>query len=252
MNDTLHLRLLEGASLRFMEDARSTDPTTEVPSCPGWRVNDLVLHIGGLYEWVAYLVEQGVNKETWRHHLPSHAPAQSAEFSEIMDWLDTSRTSVLRAIADVAPEMQVWSWGSDQHVRFWVRRMLAETTVHHCDLQISLDERPDLESEVADDLIEELLEVLPSTLRWGDSLDNLRGPASKLQLSSDSSHWRVKLTATGFFWDRSVDPKADTSISGSSSQLLLALYRRRSNHLGDPTILGNLALWERWLASTSF
>jgi hypothetical protein len=60
----------------------------------------------------------------------------------------------------------VWAWGPDQHARFWSRRMLYETVVHHSDAELALGREPVIDRAVAVAGVDEFLENLPSASVW--------------------------------------------------------------------------------------
>ena len=58
MDKSRYLSALREDDARFVELARR-DLTARVPGCPEWSVGELVVHLGGVYEWVTTVLTSG-------------------------------------------------------------------------------------------------------------------------------------------------------------------------------------------------
>ena len=51
-----HIEQLRRDGGRLTGVATSTDPAALVPTCPEWRLRDLVRHVGGVHRWATGFV----------------------------------------------------------------------------------------------------------------------------------------------------------------------------------------------------
>ena len=54
-----HLELLRQFGDRLADCASAGSPSDPVPTCPGWDLRDLLLHIGGVHRWATSYVLTG-------------------------------------------------------------------------------------------------------------------------------------------------------------------------------------------------
>jgi len=98
-----------------------------VPSCPGWVVTDLVLHLGVVHRFVARVIGQRMQEppgggdwrwlglaEEWRSWLPpGHAPQRSPVPAGLLDWFHDGAADLAERFRTTAPDEQVWTWSAD-------------------------------------------------------------------------------------------------------------------------------------------
>ena len=131
-----------------------------VSDCPGWLGRDLIVHVGRVYAAVTVLV-------TTRSMSPVDpgAAAVAPEGSAVLNWFDERRVEVVSALRTADPESAVWTWGAEQKVGFYHRRLAHETAVHVCDLQRAMGIEPSIDRDLAVDGIDEFYgDVAPFSL----------------------------------------------------------------------------------------
>jgi uncharacterized protein (TIGR03083 family) len=116
----------------FTETVAGLDPQATVPTCPEWRVRDLVGHIGQAYRWTAGLVRSRAAAPP-----PDPRDAEPGRPQDWPRWLRDSTADLESAITETGPETTVWTFVGDRPARFWLRRMLADTAVHVADAAIT-------------------------------------------------------------------------------------------------------------------
>ena len=132
------MELFRREARRFALDLGLADLDTTVPTCPEWTVRDLTRHVGSLHRWATSIVEGGVLIETWRPPAPLDLPDEADAADAWSAWFATGADEAARVFRASDPDARVWSWGADQHARFWPRRMLVETAVHRLDLRAAV------------------------------------------------------------------------------------------------------------------
>ncbi|WP_030145073.1 maleylpyruvate isomerase family mycothiol-dependent enzyme [Spirillospora albida] len=222
---------LEAENAAFAAGFAEGDLDEPVPSCPGWSVGDLVRHLGGIHRWASGTVRVGAPRRLSLREIGVSFPVVAGDHAE---WFAEGAGRLLAILRAADPDAPVWTWGTDRHVRFWSRRMLHETAVHRCDLDLALGRPPVVAPEGAADGIDELLGNLESAAAFAPKIENLRGDGETLLFAAPEGRWLLRLLPDRFEWTRADDPapRADAVVRGGVSDVFLFLWGRRK--LGDP------------------
>lgn len=219
---------------------RDADPTLPVPSCPEWKLADLVEHVGSTQQWVATLTEQRITD-------PQAAFACGWEQApaEPRAWADWLRTSAERAAAafDAAPsgaELFDPSGGGDG-LTFWGRRLFGEISVHRIDAALTTGRPYELDAPLAGVAIDDWLDTISSP-GWAA---NVPGFADAMRGAGQTIAWVAEDLDRAWVLHRGDAPLtltrpdgalvADTTaaVRGPALDLLHVVSRRRP--LGDDT-----------------
>ncbi|MFB4315633.1 maleylpyruvate isomerase family mycothiol-dependent enzyme [Actinomadura sp. 21ATH] len=228
------------------------DLAAPVPTCPGWTVGELTVHLGGTHRWAEATVRLRVPERRSRRALGVTDPAAPEETPA---WYREGGALLMRTLRATGGDVPVWGWGPDHHARFWSRRMLHETAVHRCDLEIALGRRPEVDRAVAVDGIDELLENLPSAAAFSPNVANLRGDGAELgfETADAGTRWTLRLLPDGFEWARADGGagRPGASVRGSASDVYLFLWGRLKP--GDPALefSGDGELLRRWTENSA-
>lgn len=206
-----------------------------VPTCPDWDVEGLVRHVSRVYNRVLHLVADRVTQEpATRPELPDGEP---------MDVLRDLLDEIVAALSEVDPDTAVWNWATSEPdvAGFWARRMAHESSVHRVDAQRAHGITQPIDAELAQDGMNELLDVLaPIVYRR----DNVNGPEGTIVLeSSDNGTWYVELSPRSIS-RVDVTSVADVTARGTTSALLLAAYGRVP--WSTPDVEGDRELLSAW------
>lgn len=212
----LELLRLDGEALAR---AAAKDLDARVPSCPDWDMAGLLLHTGQVHRHKAAIVRAG------ERDYPAGLEAEDgpADQSALIDWYLEGLETLINVLVESDPHAPVWSWGSDQHVAFWIRRMAQETAVHRWDAEAAVADPQPIEADLAVDGIDEMLgefvrgEAIPYKGTKGDL---------SLQCLDAGAGWTIHLVpeAVPTFNARTGPGKA--TVRGRASDLLLLLWRR--------------------------
>ncbi|MFJ4233616.1 maleylpyruvate isomerase family mycothiol-dependent enzyme [Cellulosimicrobium cellulans] len=162
MDDALdHLALLSRLQDAFLAEVRDADPETPVPACAGWRVRDLVEHVGSVHHWAAAQARR-------RPETPlGPGPFDLAPF--YADHAAELRTT----LAALDPDAPAWTLLAPDDpastVLFWHRRQTHETLVHLHDLRAARGSAVrDVDPVVWADAVDEVVTVMaPRQVRLG-------------------------------------------------------------------------------------
>jgi uncharacterized protein (TIGR03083 family) len=211
------------------------DPTAPVPSCPGWSITDLVAHVGSYHRWVADLLQDASPQPRTPYALRPDPDGTLAQ------WYQASLDLLLKAVDTTDPDTPMWTVTIDQKASAWCRRQAHDLTVHRWDAQNARGQAQPLHPERAVDFIDELFEAaLPYILPFLDR----PVPTLSLALRSAEGTYHRRVDAATGKPHLSHDPTpADATLTGTPSDLLLALWRRTSTTTltGDRTAL---ATWQ--------
>ncbi|ADB35142.1 protein of unknown function DUF1503 [Kribbella flavida DSM 17836] len=227
----------------------TVDPSAAVPSCPGWTVADLALHIGAGQRWSAAILLSGVEQRR---------PDVLRTTISWSDWYAGTTAALVAAIRAVDPDEPCWNFAPvEQRAGFWVRRRLHETAVHLVDaVQAAVGPQtgPDtglevIPAPVAADGVDEVFGVfLPRLLARGFA------PAVTRPIG-------VRAVDTGDAWSLapagdSEPPKVERGradgeavLTGTAAELLLCLWKRLPTE--RLTVEGDAQVAARFLAERS-
>ncbi|QJY50075.1 maleylpyruvate isomerase N-terminal domain-containing protein [Pseudonocardia broussonetiae] len=225
------------------------DPATPVPTCPGWTLQQLVRHVGRGDRWAATIVRTGEFADP--REVVGGKPGDDVD-----GWLRGSPRDLLDAVAEVGPDVPVWTFLGPRPAAWWIRRRLHESTVHGADAALALGAGVGLTPEVAADGVSEWMDLL-ATRAAGEGPGPL-DPGTTLHLHAtddglgEAGEWMVA-TDDGrtVRWEHG-HGKGTVAVRGAAADLLLAVLRRipvddgRLAVHGDPAVLGT------WLERTGF
>jgi uncharacterized protein (TIGR03083 family) len=228
--------------VRLAEVISKHDMSRPVPSCPGWDVGALIAHVGGVHRWAAAMVRDLAERRYDRATMDLQVPEERADYTS---WLLAGGELLREALAARDPDAPMWAWGGDQRVLFWSRRQLHETVVHRADAEIALGVSPVIDEAVAEDGVEEFLDLLPH-VRWRKQIKELVGDGETISWQADNgAGWLITLTPDGFTHERSGLPGTVTVRAATCADLqLLAWGRRRAD---DYAVTGDEAFLAWWL-----
>jgi uncharacterized protein (TIGR03083 family) len=233
-----YLAVLESEARELAAAAEEAGLDAPVPTCPGWTVNDLVLHLGEVHRWATAAV---ASKATKLGDVPGDSRGPLPDRADTIDWFCKGAVTLRDTLAEADPSVEYAAFLTDPltpRLLFWARRQTMETSVHRVDAESAVGRCTPLAPDVALDGIDEFLTGFI--------------PRSRTPLHSDKSHCMVIApTYSDQRWTVSISSDlpetvrratdADSTVSGSASDIYLALWNRCSlDNLqieGDPTAI---------------
>ena len=132
-------------------DAGGEDLGVPVPTCPEWRLSDLLGHLGDVFSF-------------WRVQLEAGSPEVPTEpgatgvppGAGLVDWFEGTCADLQGALAERDPEEPCWNWSGADLTAGWVcRRMALEAAVHRYDTELAVCSPTPIARELAIDGIDE-------------------------------------------------------------------------------------------------
>ncbi|MDQ4489061.1 maleylpyruvate isomerase family mycothiol-dependent enzyme [Sinomonas sp. ASV486] len=189
-----------------------------VPTCPGWRLGDLIDHLAGIHRWAA--------ASLGAEHAPAETPRPPD--ADLVRWYRTSAEHLVEALRAAGPGAPAWTLWGDRVAAFWVRRQVHETAIHTFDLlsSLKLADDWDLEGDVALDGIHEVLfGFYPRQVRLGRTR-GLPGVV-RFEVTHDGGGSATVLVSPAAEPD---SPEAETplgTVTGPAAEIYLGLWGRR-------------------------
>ncbi|MFE2560852.1 maleylpyruvate isomerase family mycothiol-dependent enzyme [Streptomyces sp. NPDC059352] len=248
MRITEHVEALETAGRALAEAASEAGPEAEVPTCPGWRVRDLLRHTTMVHRWATTFVVEGHTE----YHPDGGEPALDGD--ELLAYYREGHAGLVAALRAAPEELECWTFlPAPSPLAFWARRQAHETTVHRADAESALTTGPGTVSPaLAVDGIDELLCGF-----HGRDRSRVRTPEPRTL--------RVRTTDTGDVWtvclsetepprtergsrataeDDDTGKPVDTELSGPAGLLYLSLWNRLPS--GAVELTGDETLARLW------
>jgi len=218
-----------------------TDLSAEVPGCPTWNTQALIVHLGTVLHRVTEGLTTGVAPVT----APTPAPAIPTELEA---WCTNLVERLLSVLEATDPDADVWQpFPAPARVGVWRRRLLHESMIHLWDLQRARGEDLLIDPELASDGIDEFLEIaLPRVA----SAPSFSAPVGSLHLHCTDVHgeWWMQFDDTGSLTMRREHAKGDAAIRGSAAALLLGLWNRPLPSGWDaPEVIGAFDVADAWM-----
>lgn len=224
--------------------AREAALDSTVPTCPEWRVRDLLLHTGSVHRWAATFVREA-RTEPLGMVAPQDVLEKLSKDSELVDWYAESYQILVEALETAPPDLVCWTFmpTAPTGSRFWARRQAHELTIHRVDVESVLGRLTPVSAELATDGLDELLSGFLPRNRF---LRTEKSRTLLIHATDTDARWLIHIgpdqpaatvldAATG---------ATDAAISGPANALYLALWNRLP--LTDLNTDGDSSLLDLW------
>ena len=244
---------LEAETARFAAAVHDADPARPVPTCPEWTLAQLTEHVGQAQRWVTVVLERRAPGP------PALGPVRGPQPPhERSAWLVAGAHRLGRAVREVGPATEVWTWSEDPTAGFWLRRTTHDTLVHRADAELAVGREVTVDPDLAADGVADLLDMFAVLPRIDDypELAGLAGHGQTLQFRATDAglggagEWLVRREPSGLAWERARGP-ADVTVRGRAADLLLVLTRRAAPD-GRVEVDGDERLFAHWLDHSRF
>jgi uncharacterized protein (TIGR03083 family) len=234
-------RVLERFLRGFCALIPDTDLTVEVPGCPNWTAESLIVHLGT----VLHRVAEGLTTQVAPTTTPPTPPSTP---NELEAWCANLVEQLLSTLESTDPDSDVWQpFAGPARVGIWRRRLLHESMIHLWDLQRARGETLVVDPVLASDGIDEFLEIaLPRVA----STPGFIPPTGSLHLHCTDVHgeWWMQFDHTGALTVRREHAKGDAAIRGSAAAILLGLWNRPQPAEWDvPEVIGATEVADAWM-----
>ncbi|MFI9645678.1 maleylpyruvate isomerase family mycothiol-dependent enzyme [Streptomyces sp. NPDC052040] len=223
--------------------AEETGTGAAVPTCPEWRVRDLVRHIGMVHRWAAAFVAEGHTGYRPDGGLPD------LDGAALLAWFREGHRALVDTLSGAAPDVRCWHFlPAASPLAFWARRQAHETAVHRFDAESARGgTAAGVGTDFALDGIDELLCGFHA--RAGSRVRSEQPRVLRVRATdAEGAVWHVRLSQEPPVAERDEvgDPgtarQADCEVAGPAGQLYLSLW----NRLPFPEVSGDASLAALW------
>jgi uncharacterized protein (TIGR03083 family) len=207
-----------------------------VPTCPGWRVRDLLRHTGQVHRWATGFVAEARTS----HRRPEPAPELDDE--ALLAWCRAGHTALVEALRAAPDDLVCLTFLAAPSPRaFWARRQAHETAIHRADAAFARGTRPDdIDPDLAVDGIDELLVAFQRRSASRVRTDIPR--VLRARATDTGDVWTMRLSKEPPVTTRDAAGDADCEVAGPARDLYLSFW----NRLPFPSVSGDAALAELW------
>lgn len=236
MDTATHLEHFDREHRAFVAAVAAGSMGSPVPTCPDWRLADLVYHLYEVqYGWHRVTAERRQGFEGLE--LPAR-PDDSA----LLDVVAGEHVGYAAMLAGFPADTPIWTWAGTESFAWLARRMAQETAVHRIDAELAagLAAAP-IDASLASDGIDEFLWYFGNMARgeWEGSVH--------LHCTDVEGEWLVVPDGAHFGVTRE-HAKGDCAIRGPAHDILMALWRRAP--LDACEVVGDTALAARFVAAS--
>ncbi|MFJ3670693.1 maleylpyruvate isomerase family mycothiol-dependent enzyme [Streptomyces sp. NPDC090106] len=231
------IRLLDHEGRLLASAAELAGVDAEVPTCPEWRVGDLVEHTGRVHRWAAGFVAEG-------RTAPGPFPEPPGlEGGELLAWYRAGHRQLVETLERADPALECYHFlPARSPLAFWARRQAHETTVHRIDAEAARGGAPSpIAADFAADGVDELLRGFHARAKSRVRTERPRVLRVRATDTEDAV-WTVRLTAEPPAAERGATAEAECEISGPARELYLSLW----NRVPFPGVTGDASLAELW------
>ncbi|MGW7315242.1 maleylpyruvate isomerase family mycothiol-dependent enzyme [Streptomyces sp. NPDC054865] len=229
----------EGELLAGTAERAGTD--APVPTCPSWRVTDLLRHTGSVHRWATgHVTDARVEPQPF-----PDAPELAGP--ELLAWFREGHGTLVDALTNAPDDVLCWTFlptAPPSPLAFWARRQAHETTVHRFDAEAARDIAfSPVAAEFAEDGVDELLTGFHARPRSRVRTDEPR--VLRIRAVDTGAAWTVHLSrepARAVRGDTA--DRVDCEVAGEAAWLYAALWNRLP--LMGPGVTGDVSLARLW------
>ena len=233
------LAALDAQVIRLTREADRVLPTDPVPTCPGWTVRDLIVHLGGVHRWATDIVARGRTSAGDDDEAFFAAPADD---DALLPWFVEGAGSLIGTLRAAPADLAAFVFlkNAPPPAVFWARRQAHETTVHGVDaLAARLGRMPSTaEAGIPTDLaVDGLDELLTGFLPRRSSRLRTDEPFRTVIAATDVPvAWTVAVSTEPPVVVEGSDPDAHSRLTGTAAALYLGLWNRGDDVAENGTV----------------
>lgn len=195
-----YLAHLREDSARFALVLSDAPADGQVPSCPDWRTDDLLWHLGEVQHFWGVVVRDRMTDPQGYEE-----PVRPRDRAGLLAFFDEATTTLQTTLADTDPAEPRYTWAEDKTAGFIIRRQAHEALIHRIDAELTADvARAPVAPDLAGDGVDEALRVM-----FGGC-----PPWATLEPAPDSTV-RIRTTDSGQSWLVTIASFRGTSPAGN-------------------------------------
>ncbi|TQF06141.1 maleylpyruvate isomerase family mycothiol-dependent enzyme [Kitasatospora acidiphila] len=259
MDQISHFRRESAAFEQAIRRSAEAEAAPLVPSCPDWSAADLVLHLGAVHRLVSQVITERsavppqpdqraahipADAVGWPSPDPAEQPFRGPVAPGLADWFAAGAAELAEVFATTPLDTEVWTYGNDRTVAFWLRVQCIELSLHRWDAERALGEPGGpIAADIATDAITQNFEVMAPARRMMKQAPPGAGERYRFRRTDGPESWSVEFTGNEVRLARPAG-EAEAELAGTASDLLLHLWGRSPAE--ELAVSGDKALLERY------
>ncbi len=235
--DTAHL--IEGFQVegnRLAEVAATAGMDAWVPTCPEWRLRDLVWHTGGMHRWARAHIERPIPTLRKTGPMGLHDGERLPD-DRLIAWYLAEVDALTHALEAAPNGLDTATYLlPDEPRHFWARRQCHETEIHRTDAEMAGGMLTPIDAARSADGIDEMLFGFAS--RPTGALHSEAVIRMVIAPDDTPARWSVTISSGPLAVERSGDGGADLTVTGRADTIYRCLWNRADiddvNVVGDP------------------
>jgi uncharacterized protein (TIGR03083 family) len=227
--------------------------TAPVPTCPQWRVRELLRHTGYIHRWAARHIterpERVIRGPSEAEILEGTGYPGSDDGGDLLAWFRDGHAALAGTLSHADPALVTATFiSAPSPLAFWARRQAHETAIHRVDAEIAAGVNSGYPAAFAADGVDELLLGFGRRRKYQPLAEG--SGRLRIQASDTGDDWYIE-AADGRVGARRGpgDADVDGMVRGPASGLYLFLWNRRDPAQAGVTITGDPSLLTTWQAS---
>jgi uncharacterized protein (TIGR03083 family) len=238
-----HIGALDRDGRLLLDAARASGLDAPVPTCPDWRVRDLLAHVHYVHRWAAAYVADALTEmvpEPDEAELLAIAPPDDA----LLARMEESHAELVRALASAPADLFCWTFlPAPSPLAMWARRQAHETAIHRVDAELAAGRSPTaFDPGFAADGIDELLLGFLGRVQPPANVEAVLGTIG-LEASDRPERWSIRLTTVDVDTTRGIT-SCELRVRATAADLYLLLWNRPPSCAPDLT--GTVELLDAW------
>lgn len=245
-----HVERLRRETAALAAAARAAADSGEaplVPSCPGWSMSDLVLHLGGVHRRLTVVFRErrtepadhsdlsvlGLPADRRGWPAPETAPNRGPIPAGLIDWFADGAAALAELFRTTPADTPLWTWWHDRTAGFWTRMQAIEAAVHRWDAENAIGTARPVDAEPAADAIAHTFEVMAPARRAWKQAPPGSGECLRFRRTDGTGDWSVRFDGDEIGLTTGDAPgggpgagAAGVELAGTASDLMLFLWQR--------------------------
>ncbi len=214
----------------------------KVPTCPDWRVRDLLRHTGGVHRFAAAIVGGRLTKRPRGEEHAAIVRDWPEDDDGLLPWFRDGHARLVDVLGAADLDTECWSFQpAPSPVEFWARRQAHETTIHRIDAEAAGRGATPVSAGFAADGVDEILRHFFTSRNPQVTAEPPRTLAVRAVDTGDA--WLVTIGPDGVDTARGYG-MADCTVTGNAGDLYTLLWNRRG--ATGLTVTGDASVLELW------
>lgn len=225
MKITEHIDALQREGRLLAAAATGTELNAPIPTCPNWRMRDLVRHVGGVHRWATGYVGDR-RTEMWNVDLDDIVGTWPADL-DLIDWFREGHTRLVDTLASAPPDLDCFTFlAAPSPLAMWARRQAHETAMHRVDAESPGSTITEFHPAFAADGVDELLSCFITRPGRGPKVS--RPHSIHVHATATGDDWHLEISSEAVVTSLRGGP-ADCTIAAAAGELYRLLWNRRSD-----------------------